>query len=113
MVKDEKYLEYLCLQFSEEFQKNIKTRFNSTGNLKGILCSRNKSTLPPLSTPGVYRVSCPCGRKYVGETKANIKTRINQHKKAAEDGRVDDSALAEHKTNCNGTIERDNIVVSF
>ena len=50
----------------KEFKKaNIKTTFKSTSNLKDILCSKNKSTLPPM--PGVYMVSCSCGKKYVGE----------------------------------------------
>ena len=96
----------------KEFKKaNIKTTFKSTSNLKDILCSKNKSTLPPLSMPGVYMVSCSCGKKYVGETGANIKTRINQHQKASFDGKIADSALAEHDHTCNGTINWDGIKI--
>ena len=95
----------LSEKLRKQFKKvNIKTTFKSTSNLKDILCSKNKSTLPPLSVPGVYMVSCSCGKKYVGETGANIKTRINQHKKATFNGQVNDSALAEHDQNCNGVI---------
>ena len=50
-------------------------------------------------------------KKYVGETGANIKTRINQHQKASFDGKIADSALAEHDHTCNGTINWDGIKI--
>ena len=92
-------------------QAKIKPKFKSMSNLKDILCQKNKSTLPPLSTPGVYRISCSCGKKYVGETGANIKTRVKQHQKAAFDGRTADSAIAEHDHMCNGSIQWDDTTI--
>ena len=52
-------------------------------------------------------VSCSCGKKYVGETGANIKTRIAQHQRATFNGRIAESALAEHDQVCNGDINWD------
>ena len=75
-------------------QSNIKTTFKSGPNLRDILCKRNKSTIPKFSAPGIYMVPCSCNKKYVGETGANIKTRINQHQKAVFECRLNDSALA-------------------
>ena len=50
-------------------------------------------------------------KKYVGETGANIKTRINQHQKASFDGKIADSALAEHDHTYNGAINWDDIKI--
>ena len=49
-------------------------------------------------------VPCSCGKKYVGETGATIRTRLNQHQKAVFENKVNDSALAEHNTECEGEI---------
>ena len=95
---------------SERNSKKPTSR-QPTSNLEDILCSKNKSTLPPLSMPGVYMVSCSCGKKYVGETGANIKTRINQRQKASFDGKIADSALAGHNHTCNGAINWDDIKI--
>ena len=85
-------------------KENIKVAFKSGKNLQDILCKKNKSTLPPLSSPGVYKVSCSCGKAYVGETGACIKTRIKQHQKATFEDKVNDSAIAEHHHDCRKEI---------
>ena len=56
------------------WKASYKAVFKSTSNLKTILTSKNKSSLPSNSHPGVYKISCKCGKKYVGETKLKIST---------------------------------------
>ena len=56
----------------------------------------------------VYMIPCSCGKQYVGETGATIKTRLNQHQKAVFENKKKDSALAEHADTCQGSIQWDN-----
>ena len=53
-----------------------KVTFKSTPNLQSILCKKNKSPIDEQCTSGVYKIPCSCGKEYVGETGATIKTRI-------------------------------------
>ena len=92
-------------------QANVKVTFKSTQNLQSILCKKNKSNVHEHSTSGVYMVPCSCGKKYVGETGATIKSRIQQHRKAVFENKSNDSALAEHDTECGGDILWDNVSV--
>ena len=50
-----------------------KVILTSATKLKNILCNK-KSKLLPNSYPGVYKLSCDCGRKYIGETKKLVFT---------------------------------------
>ena len=49
-------------------------------------------------------ISCSCEKKYIGETGATIKTRINQHKRAVYEKRRNESAIADMNMNCTGNI---------
>ena len=84
---------------------NINTTFKSSSNLNDILCRKNKARLPTFSTPGVYMISCSCGKRYVGESGGTIKTRIKQHQKACFLEKSSDSDLAEHNATCDGQIQ--------
>ena len=53
-------------------------------------------------------IPCSCGKQYVGETGATVKTCIKQHQKAVFENKKDDSALAEHADICNGSVQWDN-----
>ena len=53
-------------------------------------------------------IPCSCGKQYVGETGATIKTRLKQHQKAVFENKKNDSALAEHVDTCQGSIQWDN-----
>jgi len=91
------------------FKKSgYKTVFKSNKNLKDILTAKTKPKLPANSHPGVYKVDCSCGKAYVGETKLQISTRVNQHEKAAFLGQWQKSAIAEHTKSCDGVIEWNN-----
>ena len=41
-------------------------------------------------------VDCNCGKKYVGETKLKISTRLEQHKKSIEKEKWDSSGISYH-----------------
>ena len=57
-----------------------KTSFKSGANLNNLLTSKNKSILPPNSQAGVYKLTCNCGKSYVGETDFNSNpTTSEQH----------------------------------
>ena len=88
-----------------------KTVFKSNANLKTSLSSRNKSSLPKNSQPGVYKIKCTCSpRMYIGETKLQVRTRVKQHEENVFKGNWDKSALATHAKTCtNGSIDWNNI----
>ena len=66
-------------------EASYRTVFKSSANLKTLLTSKNKSKLPKLDHPGVYMIDCNCRKKYVGETKLKIATRMEQHQKSITD----------------------------
>ena len=58
---------------------------------------RLKDPIPLLEKSGVYRVACgDCNGVYIGETGRQLKTRIAEHKKAWEKGKMGESAFADH-----------------
>ncbi|XP_065678448.1 uncharacterized protein LOC136093390 [Hydra vulgaris] len=87
-----------------------RTVFKSNANLKTLLTSKNKSKLPCNSTPGTYLIKCKCSKVYVGETKLQIRTRVQQHQKFLAEGKLNQSALALHKVNCNEDIEWNKVI---
>ena len=76
--------------------------FKSGKNLLNLLTTRNKPKLPPNSNPGVYRLTCSCGKHYVGETRLNITTRVDQHHASTNNGNWARSAVADHSKSCHG-----------
>ena len=44
----------------------------------------------------VYAIDCSCGKKYIGETKRTLNTRLSEHQAAARRGELEKSAVAEH-----------------
>ncbi|XP_065652904.1 uncharacterized protein LOC136080218 [Hydra vulgaris] len=90
------------------FRKTVyKTVFKSNANLKALLTSKNKSKLPRNSQLGTYLIKCKCSKVYVGELKLKIRTRVQQHQKFLTEGKLNQSALALHKVNCDEDIEWD------
>ena len=88
-----------------------KTVFKSGASIKQLLTSKNKSTLPLNSYPGVYRINCTSEscQPYVGETKIQIRNRILQHQDGVEKNNVMKSALAFHRISCSAPIDWDNV----
>ena len=91
----------LSPKLRKTFRKvGYKTVFKSASNLKTILTSKNKTKLPLLSHPGVYKIPCKCGKEYVGETKLRALTRFEQHKKSIEKENWDSSGISSHAEHC-------------
>ena len=86
-----------------------KVVFKSSKNLKTILSSKNKTTLPNNSYPGVYKIPCSCGIiPYRGETKMKISTRSIQHEDNIKKKKWDESGVTSHSKKCDGNIEFNN-----
>ena len=83
----------------------IQTVFKSGKNINQILTAKNKPKLPLNSYPGVYKLDCSCGKSYVGETKLQIKSRIDQHFKTLQTGKWDSSGLSSHARNSHENID--------
>ena len=54
---------------------------------------------------GVYKLTCDCGKSYVGETGCKISTRIQQHQNNIRNGPWDQSGVSEHALKCHGQID--------
>ena len=74
-----------------------------------MLCSKNKTKLPPNSYPGVYKVDCRCETPYTGETKLKICTRGQQHEKNVRQNLKDDSGIVLHSRKCDKGIDWENM----
>jgi hypothetical protein len=68
----------------------------------GLLNMKLSSLLRPvkdhlgLRTPGVYRISCECGRVYIGQTGRFVDIRLKEHQRYIRLEHPDRSAVAEH-----------------
>ena len=75
---------------------DIRTVFTTTSTLSPQF-TRVKDVDPLLSRAGVvYKIPCSCGKKYIGETKRALGTRLKEHQAATRRGEVEKSAIAEH-----------------
>jgi len=72
----------------------IKTVFKPPTKIKEFLRSP-KDTIP-LSTPGVYKVPCSCGKSYISQTRRSIRTRLGEHIKAVQKNKPAKSGICEH-----------------
>ena len=85
------------------YQKaGVKVVFKSGANLTTLLTSKNKSKLPNLSNPGIYRITCKKHPEnpYIGETKLQIRTRIEDHKGYIAKEKWDESGVSSHSKLC-------------
>src|SRR6202041_989818 len=58
-----------------------------------------------LQTNVVYTLGCAeCPSSYVGKTERHLGTRVNEHKAACTNDKIEDSALANHHVKTNHTI---------
>jgi hypothetical protein len=84
-------------------KNGFQVGFKPVRKIKDSLASV-KDKIEPLQKEGVYRVPCTCGEVYVGQTRRNIYTRIQEHKQALKKLEQNKSAIAEH------SIKRDHII---
>jgi hypothetical protein len=76
-------------------------------NIKSVALAPRKvfSYLPPvkdalgLRTPGIYGISCECGRVYIGQSGRSIQIRIKEHDRHTRLAQPNKSAVAEHSIN--------------
>ena len=97
----------LSPKLRKEFKKaGYKVVFKSGRNLNAILTSKNKTQLPENSYPGVYKVSCEKhpNNPYLGETKLQIHTRIEQHQAYVRKEQWEKSGAASHSRTCDGLL---------
>lgn len=79
---------------------DIIVAHKSQPTLKQLLCHL-KDKLPPGSRKGaIYKITCNCGKSYIGETKRPLCVRIGEHVTHTEKGNVDKSAIAQHASTC-------------
>lgn len=79
-----------------------RVAFKSNPNLQDILTKKNKVKLPDNSHPGVYSIPCGCGNvpPYIGQTKLQVTSRIDQHKDYVRKEKWDMSGIAQHSRLC-------------
>ena len=95
----------LSPKLRKEFRKaGLKVVFKSGRNLKDILTSKNKTKLPDNSYPGIYKISCNKhpNNPHIGETKIQVRNRIEQHQDYVQKGQWENSGAAAHSKTCNG-----------
>lgn len=86
---------------------NINTVTRNTNTLGQKLCNY-KDKQPPLSTSGIYQISCRnCDTKYVGQSRRAISERLKEHKGATENGHLEKSSVAEHMRTEQHQIDED------
>ncbi len=56
-----------------------------------------------MSTHVIYKLICPCGKIYVGQTKRNFKLRIAEHKAAIRNGNMDYAIARHYKERAHGS----------
>ena len=85
-----------------------KVVFKSNKNLQTILTSKNKTSLPKNSYPGVYKIPCSCGViPYRGETKMKVSTRSMQHQVYISKEKWENSGITSHSNKCHGEVQFD------
>ena len=57
---------------------NIKV-VNSIPNKLNVLIKNGKDKLEKQQRTGVYQIKCSCKKSYIGESKRNVRTRIQEH----------------------------------
>nr|XP_022907442.1 uncharacterized protein LOC111418960 [Onthophagus taurus] len=76
-------------------QKYDTSRYGTVSKIQNALPIA-KEKLTPLKGAGVYRLSCSCGKYYVGQTGRNIECRIKEHERDVRLRKIQQSAVAEH-----------------
>ena len=91
------YVEGLTQNLCRLLKKNnIKCAMSSRGQtLKDKLPSA-KDKKPPETKPCIYKIPCRCGKKYIGQTKRKLETRIKEHQRDIRQDNHAGSAFVDH-----------------
>lgn len=107
LVKQQSTQQYrrTSMRFAPEITSKLKSKFHSHGfeivyrnkcKLMNLLGSTKDKTAM-LKKSGIYEIECTkCNRKYYGQTKRNIETRMNDHKSYVRLNQPNKSAIASH-----------------
>ena len=92
-----------CQGISEQTKKIIRKEHKTTNvtyhnnqNLGRQLINTKKTHTDKLNTSGIYKVSCKCGKYYIGQTGRTINTRTNEHFANARLKKSGHSSLSDH-----------------
>ncbi|XP_033097623.1 uncharacterized protein LOC117101698 [Anneissia japonica] len=93
---------YVCLPYLVQLshriqhillQADVKVFHNAPNKLSRTL-QTHKEKPPAQSQLGVYRISCECGKVYIGETGRDLRTRLKEHQGHARRGEQEKSSIA-------------------
>ena len=66
-------------------------------SIKNLLNSKLKDSIPPESKAGICQINCKdCEKIYIGKTKRNLETRVEEHFRNIKNGEMERSAIAAH-----------------
>ena len=68
---------------------DMRTAFTTISTLRQQLTRIKDVDLPQSKAGVVYRVFCSCGKKYIGETKKALGTRIKEQHSATRRGKIE------------------------
>ena len=89
---------YVHHKFQKIFNEiNINLAPVNNYKLKSVLKSEIKDKVPTSQKSGIYKIACKnCNKSYIGKTKRNLNTRVNEHFRNIRFKQVDKSAVAHH-----------------
>ena len=91
------YIEGLTQNLSRLLKKNnIKCAISSRGQTLKDKFPSAKDKQPPEIKPCVYQIPCRCGKKYIGQTRRKLETRVKEHQRDIRNGNDAGSAFVDH-----------------
>lgn len=87
---------------------NINLIFKNNNNIKSLLV-KNKDLNPPTNNSGVYKLTCNCGKCYIGQTGRSISTRVKEHLRDLK-SITPSSSFAQHLIYENHDYNKDNFL---
>ena len=91
------YVEGLTQNLCRLLKKNnIKCAISSRGQTLRDKLPSAKDKQPPEIKPCVYQIPCRCGKKYIGQTRRKLATRISEHQRDIRNDNHAGSAFVDH-----------------
>ena len=81
-------------------QNDVSYHTKPGPKLGNVLCSANKTHAPTCELKGIYEQNCDCNPnvKYIGQTRVNFRTRMQQHRNDVTSSKADEniSGISKH-----------------
>lgn len=117
--EEEEEYSRVSMRFEPNITNKLKTKYRENGmeivyrnecKLMNLLGSTKDKT-PLLKKSGIYEIECgKCKKKYYGQTKRNIETRVKDHKSYIRLNQPNKSAIASHMIfECKENINIENV----